>query len=52
MLGFGERIAFLLLVIVCGGLAWQGFHRMVTIVRTGKSADRSDGLVGRFVTWG
>lgn len=48
MLTSAERIAFLVLVLVCGALAVQGFSRIVRLVRSGRSAERSDGLVGRF----
>ncbi len=49
MLGPTERIAFLLLVIVCGGLATHGFLRIARIVRLGKAAERTDGLAGRLI---
>ncbi len=49
MLSTPERIAFLVLVLVCGVLAIQGFSRLVRLVRQGRSADRSDRLVARFV---
>jgi Fe-S oxidoreductase len=48
MLSLPERIAFVLLVLLCGALAFQGFARIVKIVRRGRAADRSDGLAGRF----
>jgi len=44
-----ERIAFVILVLVCGALAAQGFARIVRVVRGGASADRSDRLAGRFI---
>ena len=49
MLSMPERVAFLLLVVVCGGFAYQGFSRIVKIVRRGRAAERTDGLAGRFV---
>jgi Fe-S oxidoreductase len=49
MLTLPERIAFVLLALLCGGLALQGFRRIVRIVARGRAAERSDGLVGRFV---
>lgn len=49
MLTGPERIVFVLLVLVCGALAFTGFRRMVLIVRRGAAADRSDNLIGRFV---
>lgn len=49
MLTTPERIAFLLLALVCIGLAARGFGRIVAIVRRGRPAERVDHLVGRFV---
>ena len=49
MLTLPERIAFIVLALVCGGLAFQGFHRIVSIVRSGRSAERTDHLLRRFV---
>jgi Fe-S oxidoreductase len=49
MLTTPERIAFILLVIICGALAFSGFWRIFQIVRRGGSAARSDHLVARFV---
>lgn len=49
MLTSAEQIAFVLLVVLCGALAFQGFGRMVVIVRRGRAAERGDNLVGRFV---
>ena len=48
MLSIEERIAFIVLVIVCGAIAARGFGRIARIVRTGRSAQRSDNLLGRF----
>jgi uncharacterized membrane protein (DUF373 family) len=45
-----EQIAFILLVIVCSALAFQGFNRIFKTVKSGAKADRSDNLVGRFIT--
>ncbi|MCP4202002.1 MAG: (Fe-S)-binding protein [bacterium] len=49
MLTTPERIAFVLLVLVCGALAFTGFRNIVRIVRRGGPADRSDNLIGRFI---
>ncbi len=48
MLSPAERIAFLVLVAVCGVLAFQGFSRIVRIVRRGAPAERGDRLALRF----
>ena len=48
MLSIGERLAFVLLVVVCLALAGRGFARIVRVVRSGRPAARGDGLVGRF----
>jgi len=50
MLSPNEKIAFILLVLVCGILAFQGFNRIFKTVRSGADADRSDNLIGRFIT--
>lgn len=50
MLGIGERVAFLALTLVCGGLAFQGFRRIAQIVRLGKPAERRDSLARRLVS--
>lgn len=50
MLSPNERIVFILLVVVCGILAFQGFNRVFKTVRFGADADRSDNLIGRFIT--
>ncbi len=49
MLTAPERIAFVLLVLICSALAFSGFRNIVRVVRRGAPADRSDNLVGRFV---
>ncbi len=49
MLSMPERVAFLLLVVVCGAFAYQGFSRVVKIVLRGRGADRTDGVAGRLV---
>ena len=49
MLSTPERVAFLLLVLVCGAIAFRGFSRIVRIVRRGRDAERTDGLAGRVV---
>ena len=43
-----ERLAFVLLVAVCGGYAFVGFRRIVRVVRRGAPAGRADRLVPRF----
>jgi Fe-S oxidoreductase len=48
MLTAVERIAFLLLVAVCGGFAFVGFRRIVGVVRKGARAERGEGLAARF----
>ncbi len=48
MLSSAERVAFILLVLVCSALAFKGFARMVKIVRRGRAAQRSDNLICRF----
>tara|TARA_Y100000310_G_scaffold10208_1_gene10926 strand:- start:815 stop:1078 length:264 start_codon:yes stop_codon:yes gene_type:complete len=50
MLTPNEQIAFILLVVVCGILAFQGFKRIFKTVRSGADAYRSDNLIGRFIT--
>ena len=50
MLSPNEQIAFILLVLVCGILALQSFNRVFKTVRSGADADRSDNLIGRFIT--
>ena len=50
MLSPNERIVFILLVVVCGILAFQGFNRVFKTVRCGADADRSDNLIERFIT--
>jgi Fe-S oxidoreductase len=48
MLSLPERAAFLVLVLICAGLAYQGFSRFIGLIRQGKSAARGDRLVARF----
>ena len=43
-----ERILFLVLVLICGALAFRGFQRVVAVVRRGRPADRGDRLASRF----
>ena len=50
MLSSPERLAFILLVVVSGGLAAQGFLNIVRVVRRGRSAERTDHLVRRFTS--
>ena len=50
MLSPNERIVFILLVVVCGILSFQGFNRIFKTVKAGGNADRSDNLIGRFIT--
>ncbi|MDH3743962.1 MAG: (Fe-S)-binding protein [Acidobacteriota bacterium] len=49
MLTTAERIVFLILVVVCGGLAFRGFANIVRIVRRGRKAEPREGLLGRFL---
>jgi Fe-S oxidoreductase len=49
MLTPAERIAFILLVLVCGAVAARGFAGILGVVRRGRPAARSDRLVARFV---
>jgi Fe-S oxidoreductase len=49
MLTPAEQVAFLVLVLACGALAARGFGRIVRVVRRGRPAERSDGLLRRFV---
>lgn len=44
-----ERIAFIALVLVCLGVAFQGFRRIFQVVGRGRATGRSDHLGGRFV---
>jgi Fe-S oxidoreductase len=50
MLSSNEQIAFILLALVCGVLAFQGFNRVFKTVRCGAETDRSDNLIGRFIS--
>ena len=50
MLSPNEKIAFIILVIICGALAFQGFSRIFKTVKSGANADRSDNLIGRFAS--
>ena len=50
MLNSNEQIAFILLALVCGILAFQGFNRVFKTVRCGADTDRSDNLIGRFIS--
>jgi len=50
MLSSNEQITFIILVVICGALAFQGFSRIFKTVGFGANADRSDNLVGRFMT--
>ena len=50
MLSPNEQIAFIILVAICGALAFQGFNRIFKTVKSGAKADRSDNLVGRFAS--
>ena len=50
MLSPNERIVFILLVVVCGILSFQGFNRIFKTVKAGGNADRSDNLIGRFIS--
>ncbi len=50
MLSSNEQIAFILLALICGVLAFQGFNRVFKTVRCGAETDRSDNLIGRFIS--
>jgi len=47
MLNGFEQIAFVALVALCGLAAARGFARIVRVVRRGRPAHRTDGLLGR-----
>ena len=49
MLSSAEQIAFVLLVLVCGGLAFQGFRRIFVIVSQGKPSYRTDEFLLRLI---
>ena len=49
MLSSTEQIAFILLVVVCGGLAFQGFRRIYVIVSQGKPSYRTDDFPLRLI---
>ena len=49
MLSSTEQIAFVLLVLVCGGLAFQGFRRIFVIVSQGKPSYRTDEFLSRLI---
>ena len=49
MLSPTEQIAFILLVVVCGGLAFQGFRRIYVIVSQGKPSYRTDDFPLRLI---
>ena len=49
MLSTTEQIAFVLLVVVCGGLAFRGFRRIYVIVSQGKPSYRTDGFPSRLI---
>ena len=49
MLSPNEQIAFILLVAVCGGLAFQGFRRIYVIVSQGKPSNRTDDFPLRLI---
>jgi len=48
MLSQAERIAFIVLTVLCLIVAAQGFRRIFKIIGRGRPADRSDRLVSRF----
>ena len=50
MLSPSERIVFILLVVVCGTMAFQGFSQIFKTVKSGADSNRSDNLIGRFST--
>jgi len=49
MLSSTEQIAFVLLVLVCGGVAFQGFRRIFVIVSQGKPSYRTDKFLSRLI---
>ena len=49
MLSSTEQIVFILLVVVCGGLAFQGFRRIYVIVSQGKPSYRTDDFPLRLI---
>ena len=49
MLSSTEQIAFVLLVLVCGGVAFQGFRRIFVIVSQGKPSYRTDEFLSRLI---
>ena len=49
MLSNTEQIAFVLLVLVCGGVAFQGFRRIFVIVSQGKPSYRTDEFLSRLI---
>ncbi len=49
MLSPPEQLAFILLVLVCGSLAFQGFRRIFSIVRSGQPAARTDDITRRML---
>ena len=49
MLSLTEQIAFVLLVLVCGGVAFQGFRRIFVIVSQGKPSYRTDKFLSRLI---
>ena len=49
MLSSAEQIAFVLLVLVCGGVAFQGFRRIFVIVSQGKPSYRTDEFLSRLI---
>lgn len=50
MLSLIERIVFVLLVIVCGGVAFSGFRRIFQVVRMGERTEQMENLFGRVLT--
>jgi Fe-S oxidoreductase len=50
VLSLAEKIAYLVLAGLCVLVAAPAFMRIARLVRQGRPAERSDGLVGRFVT--
>ncbi len=49
MLSSAEQLVFLLLVLICGTLAAQGFRRIATVVRAGQPAARTDDFPQRLL---
>ena len=49
MLSSIEQIAFILLIVVCGGLAFHGFRKIYLVVSQGKPSYRTDDFAFRLI---